>query len=529
MSGFGVGFKSLAVCALLAALAAPAAAQSGSSGVTLKSHITLAAFGSSSGNDCWGYVSPSGREYALAGLNNKVAVVEITTPSSPVIVASIPHTSSTWGSIKVYGTTAYAVTESTTGIQVIDLSQVDSGIVTLVTTLPSPGRNHNIIIDTTAGLLYTCGSRNGAGTTECFSLANPLAPVKVGPASMTTNYQHDGLPYTYTSGPLAGKTYWFGFSEGRGVDIYDFTDKNNPLLVKRATYPNMGYCHQGWLSDDKKYLYVDDEFDESNLNVPTRSLIFNVEDPLNAFFVGTFSSFLAAIDHNQYVSDGFTFQANYRSGLQIFDVGQTPEAPERVGWYDTYLANDLRGYDGAWSSYPFFPSGTVLISDINGGLFVFDPTEATTRHKPAADVATPAGAIASGNLNSLALSDNDSLQVNESTVKPDHYPIHIVTGATAYDTKPNKLVLTIESRANVAGFKQRVELKNWVTGQFEPIDERLIGTADGSVVLVVPGDITRFVNQTTRRIESRLRYSADAKSIPRLTVWVDQIEFAITR
>ena len=67
----------------------PAVAQFDSEGIELYRHFDLGAFGANSGNDCWGYVSPSGREYALAGLSNKVGIVEITDPNASVIVATI--------------------------------------------------------------------------------------------------------------------------------------------------------------------------------------------------------------------------------------------------------------------------------------------------------------------------------------------------------------------------------------------------------------------------------------------------------
>jgi hypothetical protein len=49
-----------------------------------------------------------------------------------------------------------------------------------------------------------------------------------------------------------------------------------------------------------------------------------------------------------------------------------------VGWIDTYPRRNeaAPSYDGAWSTYPYFPSGTVIVSDIQGGLFVVDPSAA---------------------------------------------------------------------------------------------------------------------------------------------------------
>lgn len=363
-----------------AVLGVTALAQFDAHNVTLYRNLPPSTFGATSGNDCWGYVSPSGREYAIMGLNNRVAFVEITDPANPVVIATVPHPSSTWGDIKTYSHYAYVVAESSgSGIQVIDLDRIDEGIVTLVRTISSPGRSHNVAIDTMSGFLYTCGSNQGTGTTMCFSLANPANPVQVGPPSMTANYQHDAQIVTYTSGPYAGRQILFGCSEGRGVEIHDVTNKNSPFMIRRVPYPNIAYCHQGWLDAERKYFYVDDELDENNYGFTTRTIVINVESLENAHYVTSFTSGLPSIDHNLFIRDGFIFEANYRSGLRIFDANVDPLNPPQVGWFDTYPENNDRGFNGAWSNYPFFPSGTVIVSDIERGLFILDVSRALAR------------------------------------------------------------------------------------------------------------------------------------------------------
>ncbi|MBX7131284.1 MAG: choice-of-anchor B family protein [Fimbriimonadaceae bacterium] len=374
------------VLLLLAALTLPASAQFTSSKVSLYTNWLPSVFGSSSGNDCWGYVSPSGREYALVGLNNKVAFIEVTNPSAPVLVGTVPHPSSSWGDIKVYGRYAYIVAESTgSGLQVVDMANIDSvgstpGSVTLVRTISSPGRSHNLHIDEVSGYLYTLGSREGTGWTTCWSLANPSNPVRVGPSSLSgTAYLHDCQVKTYTSGPLAGKQIMFGASEGRGLDIYDVTNKNAVVLMKRITYPGVAYSHQGWLSEDAKYFYLDDELDEQNLGSVQKTFVFDVSDPANAFLAGTFTRNEVNIDHNQYTKNGFIFQANYTRGLRIYDGNDDPISPAFVGFFDTHPETNGTAFEGSWSNYPFLPSGNVVVSDINRGFFLVNVSQATQR------------------------------------------------------------------------------------------------------------------------------------------------------
>ncbi|HRI44288.1 MAG TPA: choice-of-anchor B family protein [Fimbriimonadaceae bacterium] len=375
--------KAYSVLATLA-LVAGVSAQYTSSKVSLYSQINLTTFDASSGNGCWGYVSPSGREYAIMGLSNKAAFVEITNPASPVWVTSVAHSSSQWADIKTYGRYCYVVTEASgSGIQVIDMANIDQGSVTLVRTiLPpvGPGRTHTIFVDTESGFLYTCGSRENSGWTTIWSLADPSNPQKVGPPSVSGgDYVHECQVKTYTTGPAAGRQIMYACGANRGLEIFDVTDKNNTFLIRRITYPGVAYCHQGWLSEDLRYFYVNDELDEQNLGSVQKTFVFDVSNPLDASYIGTFSRNESNIDHNLYYRNGFVFESNYTRGLRIFDASDDPEAPAFVGFFDTYPTSNSQTFNGAWSNYPYFPSGTVIVSDINRGLFILNPAAALAR------------------------------------------------------------------------------------------------------------------------------------------------------
>ncbi|MCH7812589.1 MAG: choice-of-anchor B family protein [Planctomycetes bacterium] len=355
-----------------------AQAQFPSNNVSQHAWLDLSALSASNGNDCWGYTSPSGREYALMGLNDKLSVVEITTPTSPVIVGTISHSNSIWADIKVYGTYCYVVNESGGGLDVVDLSNVDSGTVTLVQRYTGGGlsNSHNVAINTDSGYLYLIGSNLNGGAPVVLSLANPAAPVEVGRwTEGTAAYHHDAHIVSYTSGPYAGQEILFGFSAGRGVDIVDVTDKSNITLLSRTPYPGVQYCHQGWTSPDLRYLYVDDELDEGVTTPTTRTLIFDIADLSNPFLASTFTTGLPSRDHNLYVRDCVLYEANYSTGLRVINISD-PLNPVEVGFYDTYPPNNNVNFNGAWSVYPFFPSGTVIISDIERGLFVLDVSAA---------------------------------------------------------------------------------------------------------------------------------------------------------
>lgn len=362
----------------MVSLTPAALGQFDSENVSLYAHLNLGQFPSNpaNGNDCWGYVSPSGREYALMGLEDALAVVEITTPSSPVIIGSISHNSSLWADVKVYQDHAYVVNESGGGMDVIDLGDVDNGNVTLVRRVTGGlSTSHNLAIDTESGYLYLCGPNINGGDMVCYDLSTPSNPVRVG--DYVGSYFHDAQAVTYTSGPYAGREIVFGCSENRGIDIVDVTNKSNMFRIARRSYPGVNYCHQGWLSDDRQYFYVNDELDELNgATATTRTIVFDVSDINNPVFVDTFTTGLSSTDHNLYWHNGYIFEANYTSGLRIFDTTSDPVNPTEIGYFDTYPGGNFAGFEGAWSCYPYFPSGTVIVSDINRGLFILDVSAA---------------------------------------------------------------------------------------------------------------------------------------------------------
>jgi choice-of-anchor B domain-containing protein len=342
---------------------------------------------STSANDCWGYVSPSGREIAIIGLESAVSFVDITDPLNPVILATFTSPTSLWHDIKVIGNHAYAVTEGGSHIQVFNLANVDSGTVTEIgfTVFGGSGSTHNIAANTDSGFLYRTGGGNNLGL-RVYAVGqngqpgSPGAPVQVGLQSNL--YVHDAQVVNYTSGPWAGREIAFlcsGLDNG-GTDtalrIFDVTNKSAMVQLGILRYPGRAYCHQGWLSEDRRYFYVNDELDEGGSTPTTRLHIINVENLNTPTYVKGWTNGNTARDHNCYVRGDYLYAANYRSGLRVHDISD-PENPVEVAWIDTFPADDSNsinsGFDGAWSNYPFFPSGNVIISDIQQGLVIVQP------------------------------------------------------------------------------------------------------------------------------------------------------------
>ena len=351
-------------------------------GISLLSWIPLNNFEGSpqSGADCWGYVSPSGREYALMTHYVGFSVVEITDPVNPKIIASFDQLETLWHDVKVVGHHAYAVSEGGLGVRVFDLSEVDEGRVDYVGSVTTGGHTttHNIVVNPDgndgSGSLWLVGANVGNGGLVYLDLSDPRNPTPT--SGWTGMYVHDAQVVTMPDGPFAGREIAFcasgltgGFTD-TGLRIVDVTDPSNATVLSTLLYPGAGYSHQVWATPDMQYLYLNDELDESNgLVATTTTRIIDISDLTNPSVVDSFTTELPAIDHNLYVRDGLIFEANYRSGLRIFD-GADPVNPVEVGYFDTFPEDDGLGFNGAWSVYPYFPSRTLIVSDMERGLFV---------------------------------------------------------------------------------------------------------------------------------------------------------------
>jgi len=354
-----------------------------SSGVRLMSWFPVNTFNAAntSGNDVWGYVSASGREYALMGLSNGTGFVEVTNPGSATIVGFITGPTSMWRNIKTYKTYAYAVSEGGGGIQVFNLAQIDSGIITQLPSVAASDATpatHTMMINEKTGYLYRMGG--GSNGLRIYNLnANPASPALV--ATWNPKYTHDGVVYNYETGAYAGKEIFFacgGLSGGQtdtGVDILDVTNKSAITVIGRYTYANASFCHQLWLSEDRQFAYINDELDENNRGIYALGRIADVSNLAAPVSAGTYNTGQTTIDHNEYVKSNRLYCSNYTSGLRVFDI-TNGGTPLQIAYFDTDPDDDASAlgaatFNGLWSNYPYLPSGTILGSDIERGLFVW--------------------------------------------------------------------------------------------------------------------------------------------------------------
>lgn len=334
--------------------------------------------GATRASDCWGYVSGQGREYALIGLDSGFSFVEVTDPLRPSVVHFEPGPVSVWRDIKTFGSFAYGVSEAPIGIQVFDLGQIDAGVVSRVGEVKGngPDSTHNVVIDTESGFLYRVGGGGDDSGVRMYDLnADPAVPEFVGQWTGDI-YIHDAQAVTYTSGDYAGRQIVFACGGSGGgwtnprLHILDVTDKANVFRVASVGYLGAQYAHQGWLSPDRRFFFLDDELDEAFNGHETRTRVFDVQDLAEPDYLGWFSNGNAAMDHNLYTREDLVYEANYRSGLRVFRAAPDPLDSVEVAWLDTFRLNDIPASDGVWSNYPFLPSRNIVLSDIQQGLII---------------------------------------------------------------------------------------------------------------------------------------------------------------
>ncbi len=362
------------------------------SGVDLLAHLDLAALDAGSGNSLWGYVdAEAGKEYALMGLDNGVAFVDVSDPAAPVFVGKLPpHTeNSTWRDVRVYDHYAFVVSEAPgSGMQVFDLHRlrgVAPGQMPVAFTEDAHYDNgevsnvHTMAVTPETGRAYLVGTNTCNAGLHAVDVRNPLAPTFAG-CFDDDGYTHEMQCWIY-DGPddeHDGREICAAWNEDT-VTMVDMTDADAPRMLSRGTYPGTGYTHQGWFTDDMAYMLVNDEFDESQGLTPSaRTIIMDMRDLDAPEYLGAFQSPVGSIDHNLYVRDGKVYQANYTAGLRILDLAGIADARlTEVAYFDTYPQNDDATFAGLWNVHPYLPSGTLIASDINGGLFILREGERT--------------------------------------------------------------------------------------------------------------------------------------------------------
>ena len=347
--------------------------------------MSLDGFDADNTNDIWGWTSPATkREYVLLGLDNKTAFIDITTPQYPIYLAFLPTATiaSLWRDVKVIDHYAYIVSEADMhGLQILDLTQLEN-----LTAIGAPhqldadayysgfGHAHNIVADTVNKYVYGVGSDTFQGGLHAVNVSDPLNPAYAG-SNAFGGYVHDAQSVTY-SGPDAnftGKQITVGFNADRIV-VYDVTDKTDIEVISQTSYDNVAYTHQGWFTEDMRFMLSNDEQDELFFDINTRTIIWDMSDLSNPQVLSYVDLGNPSIDHNLYIHKDMVYESNYTNGLRVLDLLEI-ETGNLVdfGFFDVVPFSDGAFYTGTWSNYPYFESGVTAMSGMYTGLHLVKP------------------------------------------------------------------------------------------------------------------------------------------------------------
>ena len=310
--------------------------------------------------DIWVYADVA---YLARFGGNGVSIVDVSDPANPTELAvySSPATTGTWDVKAAKGLAFLAPQSSGVGLVILDVRDPSTPVLLSEFSHPRITSVHNIWADTTTSHLYLASNTTGA--VEIVDVSNPVSPQYVASFTANSGDIHDMV--------VIDGIMYASFLDG-GLYLVDVSDPADPQLMGFVDYPG-AFTHNAWPSKDGNYVFTTDEVNGGHMRV------FDVRDLQNIHEVASYQAGPPnAIIHNVVVSGDFVHIAYYSEGYRVVDVSD-PENPVEAGFYDTFQGPS-GGFDGAWGVYPF--SDFVYVSDIQGGLFVFDFTEGPVGVEP---------------------------------------------------------------------------------------------------------------------------------------------------
>jgi len=326
-------------------------------------------------NEIWGYEN-NGREYAIIGTTAGTHIFDITDINNVDTVEFIPGKAQ-GGQIvhrdyDTYRDYLYIVSdEGNSSLQIADLSMLpDSAPIvydenTLIIT------SHNIFIDTIQGNLYTCGGATnlGANYLSVYSLtADPTDPQFLLNCSNDVPFWNANIGYIhdiYVKDNIA-----YCNAGPNGMAVVDFSNMANVQgLGSITSYLQQGYNHSGWLHYSGNYYAFADENHGKDVKVVDVSNLSNIiiKDTIGSNVIEDLS-----MPHNLIFNGDNLYVSYYFDGLYVFNTSDFDNI-YLAGYYDTSnRTHNATKYEGNWGVYPFLPSGKILASDMQEGLFVFD-------------------------------------------------------------------------------------------------------------------------------------------------------------
>ena len=325
-------------------------------------------------NECWGF-KINETEIAVIGSTEGTHFFDVTDPQNSTEVAFVAGSYTGSGVIHRdfhdYNGYLYVVCDegSTSTLQIMDISNLPNSVSTVYDSDSLFQKSHNIFIDTASAKLYVCAVKHNNPSSfkamEIYSLSNPILPNLI--------YTYDEVGHVHDAYVLNDTAYLNCGNDGFKIVDFHYLDLPGGMapteLATLTSYPDAGYNHSGWLSDDGNTYAMQDENHGYDVK------LLDVSDFNNISVISTFNSGMNAqcMAHNGIIKGDLLYLAYYHDGLRIIDISD-PSTPTQVSNYDTYSPSSYNSYKGAWGVYPNLPSGNIIVSDMQSGLYILDCT-----------------------------------------------------------------------------------------------------------------------------------------------------------
>lgn len=325
-------------------------------------------------NEIWG-LPVNNHEIAVIGSTMGTHFIDVTDPTNPIELPNTFVQGGGYGDQLVhrdfhdYRGYLFAVADelTTSTLQIIDIRDLPNSTTVVYDNNEYLIRSHNVFIDSTQAKMYACGisTDTGAWDLSVFDISDPANPIELGVYSYLAG--NVNLPYVHDIFVRDNIAYLNCGQQG--FYVVDFTDTDNPMLIGSMTdYVQSGYNHSGWLDHQGHYYFMADETHGMDLKVVDVCTSDDIQ-VVNTF--NTDSGIETSIPHNLLLDCNYLYVSWYYEGVQVFDVSD-PVNPVRVGYYDTSEEVDTDYFAGNWGVYPYLPSGNILASDMQNGLFILE-------------------------------------------------------------------------------------------------------------------------------------------------------------
>ncbi|MGE0881956.1 MAG: choice-of-anchor B family protein [Blastocatellales bacterium] len=316
------------------------------------------------GDNRYGDVWGEGNYAYLGSYNgNGVMIIDISNPATPRMVGHYnPAEGGRFQDVMVINGVGYFSSENRGGLHIVDVSNPANP--TLLSQISQeqngfPNVHELFVAD---GVLYEADSRTNI--IKVFDVRDPRNPRFVRDIQTTdTRFIHAPIAVNgrlFTSG-WSGKT-----------DIYDVSNVLNAAPALLGSIDSGPNSHASWPGNDGKLLASARETANGDVR------LFDISNPANPVLLSAISAQSLGLDaftaHNPYIIGNLLFVSWYQAGLVIIDISN-PHQPRLVSTYDTFPGS-VNGFDGCWGVYPFLGFDRVLLSDLDGGLFIVDTTAA---------------------------------------------------------------------------------------------------------------------------------------------------------